>query len=293
MKLAIVIPYFKINFLDACLQSLKEQTVSDFNVYIGDDQSPDTPTKLIHKYEQHLQIVYKRFDTNFGSKSLVSQWNRCIDLIQEEEWIIILGDDDCLGKKVVEHFYDNLRGDYSNSIHVMRSNVQIIDDVGQVISKASYTQKLQLAKDLIMRKIRGDARGSLSELIFKKSKLKFTDYPLAWHSDDMAIVETSGFGYVQGINEFTYIRKSELNISSSKNLNNVKNKASFQYYTDLVSLYRNHFTEEELALLNRQISKTVVGHRKNVLLLLSYFKFVIKNSGWPHLPIFLKKYILK
>lgn len=37
----------------------------------------------------------------------MKQWDRCISLIANEEWIMILGDDDELGSTCVADFYSN------------------------------------------------------------------------------------------------------------------------------------------------------------------------------------------
>ena len=41
--LAIVIPYYKLTFFEATLQSLADQTDKRFMVYIGDDASLESP----------------------------------------------------------------------------------------------------------------------------------------------------------------------------------------------------------------------------------------------------------
>ncbi len=48
--LAIVIPYYKLTFLEATLLSLANQTDQRFKVYIGDDASPEDCTPLLEKY---------------------------------------------------------------------------------------------------------------------------------------------------------------------------------------------------------------------------------------------------
>ncbi len=53
-KLAIVIPYFKISYFEELLLSLSQQTVQEFNLYIGDDNSPDSPYKIIKKFDIKL-----------------------------------------------------------------------------------------------------------------------------------------------------------------------------------------------------------------------------------------------
>ena len=72
--LAIVIPYYKINFFEKTLSSLAQQTDQRFQVYIGDDESPVPPTELLEKYQGKFSFTYKRFKDNLGSVSLVKQW---------------------------------------------------------------------------------------------------------------------------------------------------------------------------------------------------------------------------
>ncbi|OAZ05413.1 glycosyltransferase family 2 protein [Flavobacterium succinicans] len=105
--LAIIIPYYKLTFFEATLQSLAAQTCQDFKVYIGDDASPEKPTELLEHFQGQFDFVYHRFEFNLGGVSLTQQWERCIALSDNEPWLMILGDDDVLGENVVEAFYNN------------------------------------------------------------------------------------------------------------------------------------------------------------------------------------------
>ena len=90
--LAIVIPYYKLTFFEATLQSLADQTDKRFMVYIGDDASLESPDDLLEKYQQKFDFEYYRFEENLGGTSLVKQWERCIAMTKDEEWVMILGD---------------------------------------------------------------------------------------------------------------------------------------------------------------------------------------------------------
>lgn len=87
--LAIVIPYYNIQFFDKTLGSLTNQTDKRFTVYIGDDNSPNSPEGLISKFASGLTAKYVKFEENLGSHSLVKQFERCIDLLQDEQRILI------------------------------------------------------------------------------------------------------------------------------------------------------------------------------------------------------------
>jgi hypothetical protein len=60
---------------------------------------------LLEKYRK-FDFVYHRFESNLGGISLTQQWERCIELIADEVWIMILGDDD-FQETVVSSWYEN------------------------------------------------------------------------------------------------------------------------------------------------------------------------------------------
>ena len=101
-KLAIVIPAYKVDFFETVLFSLAQQTCKDFTVYIGEDCSRDDFKSLIEQYSKQLDIVYRRFEVNFGGHDLVAQWNRCIQLTQNEPWLWLFSDDDIMGPRCVD-----------------------------------------------------------------------------------------------------------------------------------------------------------------------------------------------
>ena len=72
--LAIVIPYFKVTFFEATLQSLAEQTDDRFTVYVGDDNSPENPSAVLGKYEHKIKFQYSRFQENYGNVAVNFNW---------------------------------------------------------------------------------------------------------------------------------------------------------------------------------------------------------------------------
>lgn len=281
MKLAIVIPYYKINFFEATLDSLANQTNKQFKVYIGDDASPDNPAILLEKYKNKIDFVYQRFEHNLGGTSLVQQWNRCLNLCNDEEWVMILGDDDVLGTNCIDAFYTNLKEIKELKTSVIRFATQVIDKEGTALSKVHQHPKTELAVDFLMRKIRGGTRSSLSEYIFKKrlvDSIQFKDLPLAWYSDLLAVLEFSRWKYIFTVNDaIVHFRLSGLNITSKNDNVIVKNCATFQFYYYLLFNCDTHFSTATVGLLFDKMEKTLLDNKKNakhwLQLFLLYFKF--------------------
>ncbi|MDN3618943.1 glycosyltransferase [Polaribacter undariae] len=272
--LAIVIPYYKIDFFKENLDSLSNQTDKRFKVYIGNDNSKDNPEKLLLKCD--FEYTYKKFETNLGGISLVKQWERCLEMLEEEKWVMILGDDDVLGENVVEEFYKNITKVEEHNINVIRCATIKINETAEDISKLYKHPVIEKSTDFIFRK----SRSSLSEYIFKKEKvdtIKFKDFPLAWYSDLLAVLEFSNFSNVFTINNsFVSVRVSDLSISGMKTNTDKKWKARFKYYYYLLHYKKIFFNVEQQKRLLKLYEKSYINNKYRVyyFIKISYTHFI-------------------
>lgn len=285
--LAIVIPYYKITFFEATLQSLANQTDKRFKVYIGDDASMENPASLLEKYKNTFDFKYHRFESNLGGISLVKQWERCIALIENEEWLMILGDDDVLGNSVVEEYYKNLSIVVSLDINVVRYASAQIDAKGKRTSKIFYHPQVENSIDFLFRKLKGGTRSSLSEYIFRKNTVlavKFKEFPLAWYSDVLAVLEFSKFNNIYTINSSLILfRYSSLNISGKMDNGKVKNISSYLFFYYVIEIKQVNFSNKQMDILLDNLEKSIINHKKNLKLFTNISLFYFKN-------IFIKRY---
>jgi glycosyltransferase involved in cell wall biosynthesis len=289
--LAIIIPYYKLTFFEATLQSLASQTDERFKVYIGDDGSPENPTGLLEKYKGQFEFIYHRFDENLGGVSLTQQWERCIALSGNEEWIMILGDDDCLSESVVAEFCNNLNKIKKEGVGVVRFATQLIDEDTQAISDIYEHPQLEKVADFILKKLNNQTRSSLSEYVFKKEavvKIGFKNFPLGWYSDDLAVLEFSNFKNVYSLNNsLVFIRFSALSISGNSSYSRKKSNSRFDFYYYLLSRKRINFSKPQKQDLFLKLSKCYINEKRQfnyffkisylclrLFWLLSYFEFI-------------------
>lgn len=263
--LAIVIPYYKISFFEETLLSLAGQTNKNFAVYIGDDAGPDSPQPLLKKYETAFTCIYHRFEQNLGSVSLTKQWERCIALTGNEEWIMILGDDDVLNKNVVDEFYKHAP-QFSGASNVVRFASQSIASSGEKRSAVFMQPAQESAADAFYRRFKKQTSSTLSEYVFRKEiflKHGFRNYPLAWHSDDMAWLDFAEDKPVYAINDaVVYVRYSDINISGKKNNLAEKAKASEIFYKECMDEKFSLFTRKRLAEILYRYETGIRGHRQ-------------------------------
>ena len=263
--LAVVIPYYKITFFEETLKSLANQTNKQFEVYIGDDASDDDPTKLLQKFNNKLEFAYHRFEKNLGNSSLTKQWERCIDLTKEEDWLMLLCDDDYISPNFVEEFYRNLDKIEQLNINVVHFAVQRHFEDNS-LSETFIHPAIENATDAFCRKYFGPSHGSLTEQIFRKKaylKHKFRDLPLAWGSDDLAWLDFSDFGLIYGINKAqAYFRISAENISRAGYEGTIKIDTKIQLFKMLVEKDLAKFTPGQRADLLAHYERLVYRYHK-------------------------------
>jgi glycosyltransferase involved in cell wall biosynthesis len=279
--LAIVIPYFKLTFFEETLKSLANQTDKRFKVYISNDASPENPLILLEKFGGTFDFVYHNFGNNMGSISLVKQWDRCINLTEKEEWIMILGDDDYLGDNVVEQFYFNFNS-FKSKTNVVRFASQTVYEMEKIKSKIFTNPVWEKETDSYFRKYKGLSRSSLSEhVFFKETYLNygFKDYPLGWHSDDKAWLDFSEDKMIYSINEsVVYIRISDSSISGKSDNKDLKYIAKIHFMKDVILNNLKSFTiNQRLELLLDYESKLKWKEKLTYEQWFWLFQFYLKN----------------
>lgn len=284
-KLAVIIPYYKITFFDECLKSLADQTNKDFTVYIGNDNSPYDPIGIINKYSDRLQIIYQKFDDNLGKDNLTKQWDRCINISKNEEWIMILGDDDALEVNVVDEFY-NINENRLKDINLIRLASIEINEKDEKISEIYYNPKLELAKDFFLRCQNGEGRCTLTEQFFRRTaylKYGFKNFPVAFGSDNVAWLEFPEMGNTLGLNSaIAKIRTSSENLSSIKDrqLGFKRVEGYYRYYRYIIKNLGSYFTVDEKEFILKKAYSRLRIFSRNKLEAFNFILFMIYNIGF-------------
>lgn len=233
-KLAFIIPLYKTAYLSATLQSLSEQTNKNFNVYIGDDCSPNPPDKIIEEFSQKLTIHYTRFTQNVGGINPVRNWNRCLDLVQDEEWICMLPDDDMLSSDVVEDFYQCLQNSKDQPVYAFKMGTKTINSKGEVRSIRRVSSGITGNYEYFSSVFKGNDDCTLGDVIYSKKRLlevgKFKEFPKAWCSDHCGLIEVTSGGLMYNLpNSFLTFRMSGENISSQIIDGSIKMRARYLF----------------------------------------------------------------
>jgi len=211
-------------FLNESLQSIFNQTDKRFNVYVGNDNSYEDIDIIVENYLSYPNFHYKKFDNNLGSSSLVKQWERCINMIGDEEWIWLFSDDDMMEENAVECFYKR-----NLSVHnVYRFNLNIVDKDNNLLDEVIYPDS-ETSVSFLENRLQYKYINAITNYVFSREiylkKNGFVDFPLAWSSDDASIIQFAEGGRILLINDSRISwRNSGTNISTNSDPDLVKKK---------------------------------------------------------------------
>jgi glycosyltransferase involved in cell wall biosynthesis len=237
--LAVIILAYRSKYLRETLASFADQTDQAFNLYVADDASPENLQAIISEFAGRIKITFLRFESNYGAKSLTSQWARAVKAAGTEPWIWLFCDDDKCDKNCVEVFHLGLQKSDDPAAKVHRFATRIINEKSEVISAKYEHPEFESGTEFFIRKIRGETRSSLSEYIFHRDAFNehgFQPFPLAWHSDDAAWIAFSHKNRIKtNNNAVVYFRLSEDSISGSTRHDYMKMRGAKQFVEWLLS----------------------------------------------------------
>lgn len=182
-RISFVMPAYKSSYLANAIESIIGQSVSDWELVVVDDCSPEDLKSIVDSFND-TRIRYYRNGHNIGGENLVCQWNYSITLAKAE-WIVLAADDDLYAP----HFCEECirLADKYPGVDLIRSRVLQIDEDGNPLWDdgvlSEYTNKYEFLYDWLT----GKAFTCIGNYAFRKSALLgiggFHDYPCAFGSD--------------------------------------------------------------------------------------------------------------
>jgi len=223
-KVAIVIPAFKSRFFEETLNSIANQNCTDFTLYIGDDNSPENLEKIVSKFYDRLDIVYVKFESNLGSTDLIAQWNRCVEMTENEEYIWLFSDDDLMPSGCMQKVKDYL-SENNMMCDVFHVNTKVINVKGEIITNkkriVDFPEKISCAEYVDCMFSAKDNTWGINFIVKRTTIIEnggFISFDLAWNADRANWLK---FSYPKGIltvpNTYLEWRYGEENISALKN----------------------------------------------------------------------------
>jgi glycosyltransferase involved in cell wall biosynthesis len=193
-ELAIILPAWKVDFLEKSLQSIENQISKNFTLYIFDDEGPEELAEIVRPFLQKNPLwKYHRFEKNLGGINLAAHWNRCIRLTSEK-WVWLFSDDDEMDSGCVESFYSALRNYPDHAVY--RFSLNIIGENNQDMPVKSRDDAVLTGSEFGSFRFLRSMDSSAVEFIFSRKSYSechgFPEFPAAWCADDAAWILFSG-----------------------------------------------------------------------------------------------------
>jgi glycosyltransferase involved in cell wall biosynthesis len=139
MLVSVCIPTYNGEaYLNACLQSVCQQTYTDFEILICDDCSIDNTTGIIKTFQKKDSRI--RLIINEKNLGLVGNWNRCMELAKGE-WIKFVFQDDIILPTCLESM---LKASNSNTQMIVCEREYIFEENVSADIKNLYSKLLRL-----------------------------------------------------------------------------------------------------------------------------------------------------
>ena len=133
-RVSICIPTYKgERTLGAAIKSVLAQTLTDFELIVIDDQSPDGTRELVAGFAD-ARIRYLRNDTNLGPKG---NWDRCL-LEARGTYFKLLPHDDVLHPVCLQRQVEVLEADQEQGLALVFSAREVLGPGGQLLTRRGY-----------------------------------------------------------------------------------------------------------------------------------------------------------
>lgn len=189
-RLAIAIPAYKPDYLEASLESLARQSDRDFVLHVCDDASPHPRLReIVARFESRLDLRYHRFAENLGGTDLVGHWNRCLELA-DSEWFWLFSDDDVMEDGCVAALREVLEGDDPED--VLRFDLSIVEYDGRIRRRcADYPAHLGAA-EFLRGLFTGRLDARMPEYVFRTDALRavggFQSFEFGFRADNATVI---------------------------------------------------------------------------------------------------------
>lgn len=262
-KISIVVPIYNINsYLRKCLDSIKNQSYTGFNVYCVNDGSTDDSQEIVKEYldDNRFHLLNKENGglsdaRNFGLKEV------------DTEYVMFVDGDDHLEPNLLSKTLEQLEKSKSDILvfgyyqHHVDKNKEII-----LLNKPSGTYKLLDNKELLALTPNAAWNKIYRTSLFKDNKI---EYPKGYRYEDLGttpklLLKAKSIDY---LNEplYNYIIDRPNNITSK-----IDNKMYdiIQMCTDIIDYYKNNNKYEEYKdELNYLCSINLIQALRKVVLL--------------------------
>lgn len=226
---SIAIPAYKKTYLVEAIESALGQTYQNIELIIVNDHSPYDLDSIVNQYDDK-RIRYYKNKRNLGKRSIVLNWNRCLEYARGE-FFVLLCDDDMLMPDFVSELLD-LADKYSDCNVFHARKVEKDERTGDRMETLAWPE-YEDHDGFVKEYFNGNRRFTISEFLYRTpvvKQIKYKVFPVGFFSDDASLILfTKQGGIASSQRTLLLFRFSKEHISSNGKYNIGKARAMRQF----------------------------------------------------------------
>ena len=226
---SIAIPAYKQTFLAEAIDSALGQTYQNIELIIVNDHSPYDLENIVNQYDDK-RIRYYKNKRNLGKRSIVLNWNKCLEYARGEFFVLLCDDDVLLPNFVSELLKLADKYPQCNVFHARKTEK---DERDGSMTETSVWPEYENANDFVKQYFDGNRKFTISEFLFRTThitNIKYKVFPSGYFSDDASLVLfTKKGGIASSQQPLLVFRFSNEHIGSNGYYNIGKARAMRQY----------------------------------------------------------------
>ena len=211
----IAIPAYKANFLKESIRSALEQSYSNIEVIVVNDQSPENLECIVREFKDS-RLKYFVNEVNIGGKDPVANWNNCLAKASGD-FFCLLCDDDYYEPDFVESLL--VLAEKYPECNVFRARAKNVDAENRLMGYFPASPEFETGVDYLIDLVGGRRFQTITEFMYRRlpmvQKGGYSPLPMAWCADHMSVVKLAGNeGIASTTSLLVGFRTSGINITS-------------------------------------------------------------------------------
>lgn len=228
---SIAIPAYKRKWLKDAIASVLNQDYSDIELIIVDDHSPQNLKEVVEPYLVDKRVSYYYNDINIGKESVANNWNKCLEYVRGEFFVLLCDDDVLMPNFVSELLCLAQKYPQCNIFHGRR--MFYYEETGSFEMTESWPE-YESFEEFVQAKAEGLRKHTITEFLYRSRSIvkeKYTVFPVGYFSDDASILKIVKEGGIASSQEpVCKIRMSDEQISHVGRHAVEKVRATLMYY---------------------------------------------------------------
>jgi len=203
-KISVLIPLYNAeNFIAQSIESVLNQTFTDFELIIVDNCSTDRSVTIARHYESDKRVKIFQNDENIGA---VRNWNQCM-LYANGEYLKFLFADDYFKENALEEFIKPFESDPSISL-VIGPREYLLDNGSLIRDPATFTgfkKGIEVINEMVLATLGHIGEPSFIMIRKKNLNMGLFNTHMLWLGDIDYCIRICETGNVFGIKEYCVV----------------------------------------------------------------------------------------